>query len=86
MARWLKSEVEGGPFAGQPAPGEDDVPMPDNFDPAQHDGAFERKFFEQDRVQPLATPPVVEDDPLALEDGEVALIEPLDPADRFVTR
>lgn len=79
MSRWIKAEVEGGPFAGQPAP-TGDVPMPQDFDPERHEDAFERRYYEHDRVQPF---PVVDDDPLALEPGEEQLIEPLDDELRF---
>jgi len=78
LGRWLKAEVENGPFAGQPAPTGDEK-MPDGFDPAQHTDAFERRYYEVERIRPIEN-----DDPLALEpdhgehdDGEV-LIAPLD--------
>jgi hypothetical protein len=82
MGRWLKNEVEGGPFSGQPAPvGED--PMPPDFDPAQHSDAFERRYYEVERRRPVER----HDDPLGvdvLDEGEaVDLIEPLDDAVRF---
>jgi hypothetical protein len=41
--------------------------------------AFEPRYFEQERVQPVATP----DDPLAFEQHEDALVEPLPDNVRF---
>ncbi len=81
LGRWLKGEVEGGPLSGQPAPSGDE-PMPPGFDSAQHSDAFERQWHERDRVLPVRAP----DDPLALEHGEEAVIEPLEESARWSKR